>query len=180
MRTLPEIVPDCITVVGHSRLGKTALLAGAMDPRFFCAVSNDSGACGAALSREKTGETIKVTCGYNPYWFCKKFTEYFDNEDAMPFDQHFLIAANADHRVYVGAGSEDANASPMHEFLGAYAASEYFESVGKKGLICPDRLPDVGEFFHEGHIGYHLREGGHYLSRYDWNMYMAYVRKHYK
>ena len=179
-RTLPEIDPDGISVVGHSRLGKTALLAGAMDPRFFCAISNNSGASGAAIMREKTGETLRAIYEHFPFWFCKKYSEYFDNEDALPFDQHFLLAANATHRVYVGAGSYDKTACPEHEFLGAYAVSEYFESVGKKGLGAPPQMPKVGEFFHEGHVGFHLRDGGHFLSRYDWQMYMAYIKKHMK
>ena len=178
VRTLPEIDPDCISIVGHSRLGKTALLAGAMDPRFFCAISNDSGASGAAIMRDKTGETVKDIYEHFPFWFCKKYTEYFGNEDKMPFDQHYLLAANATHRVYVGSGSYDAWACPKNEYLSAVAVSEYFESVGKTGLIAPNRLPEIGEFFHEGDVGYHLRDGGHYLSRYDWNMYMSYIKKH--
>ncbi|MBE6656453.1 MAG: hypothetical protein E7609_06285 [Ruminococcaceae bacterium] len=174
VRTLPEIDPDCVTVVGHSRMGKTALLAGAIDPRFFCAVSNNSGASGAAIMREKTGETLRLIYEHFPFWFCEKYKEYIDNEDAMPFDQHFLIAAS----VYIASGSYDSTACPKNEFLGAYAATEYFESVGKTGLIFPERLPEPWEFSHEGHVGYHLRDGAHYLGRYDWNMYMTYVKKH--
>lgn len=179
-RTLPEIDPDCISVVGHSRLGKTALLAGAMDPRFFCAFSNNSGASGAALMREKTGETLRAIYEHFPFWFCKKYAEYFDKEDTLPFDQHYLLAANAAHRVYVGAGSYDKTACPENEYLSAVAVSEYFESIGKTGLIAPRQYPTVGEYFHEGDVGFHLRDGGHFLSRYDWQLYMAYVKKHMK
>ena len=180
VRTLPEIDGDCVSVIGHSRMGKTALLAGAMDPRFFCAISNNSGASGAAIMREKTGETLRAIYEHFPFWFCKKYAEYFDNEDALPFDQHFLLAANATHRVYVGSGSYDKTACPEHEYLSAVAASEYFESVGKTGLGAPEEYPAPWSFFHDGHIGFHLRDGGHFLGRYDWNMYMTYIKKHYK
>lgn len=178
VRTLPEVDPDCISVIGHSRLGKTALLAGAMDPRFFCAISNDSGASGAALSREKTGETVRAIYEHFPFWFCKNYEKYADNEDALPFDQHYLLAANATHRVYVGSGSTDKTACPENEYLSCVAVTPYFASVGKTGLVAPDRMPEVGEHFHEGHVGYHLREGAHFLSRFDWQNYMTYILRH--
>ena len=178
VRTLPEVDPDCISVIGHSRLGKTALLAGAMDMRFFCAISNNSGASGAALSREKTGETVGAIYDHFPFWFCKKYAEYADREDALPFDQHYLLAANATHRVYVGSGSADKTACPENEYLSAVAVTPYFESVGKTGLVAPDRMPELGEHFHEGHVGFHLRDGAHFLGRFDWQNYMAYIKRH--
>ena len=175
--TLPEIDHEHISVVGHSRMGKTALLAGALDPRFFCAISNDSGTCGASLARESTGEPIGEMY---PFWVCENFMNYAGKPEELPFDQHYLIAANATHRVYVGSAERDTWACPKNEYLSCVAASEYFRSVGKTGLIAPDRLPEVGECFPEGDIGYHIREGAHLISRNDWNRYMAYVRKHMK
>ena len=55
------------------------------------------------------------------------------------------------------------------------AASEYFKNDGKAGFIHPDRLPNVGECFHEGNIGYHLRAGTHYFSREDWLYYIKFL-----
>lgn len=176
--TLPELDHARITVAGHSRLGKTALLAGALDERFFCAYSNDSGCSGAALSRENTGETIEVICNTFPYWFCENYKKYAGNEEALPFDQHYLIAANLPHRVYAASAVGDAWACPKNEYLSCTAASEYFESRGKAGFVHPDRLPLTGEAFHDGYIGYHLREGCHYFSREDWMNLIAYVNKH--
>ena len=176
--TLPELDKDRITVTGHSRLGKTALLAGAIDERFYCAISNDSGCGGAALARENTGETIKNIAEKRfPYWFCENYRKYIDNEDAMPFDQHWLIAANLPHRAYVASAEGDTWACPPNEYLACAAASRYYEENGKVGFIHPDRLPEVREPLHEGMIGYHMRPGFHYQSREDWNYYIDYLEK---
>lgn len=175
--TLPEINSARISVIGHSRLGKTALLAGALNEEFFCAISNDSGCSGAALSRGKKGETvakIKETFGF---WFCENYRKYAGHEDLLPFDQHYLIAANAPHKVYVASGSEDAWADPENEYLACVAASEYYESLGLKGFSHPDRLPGINEAFHGGNIGYHLRDGAHTLSRYDWNQVIRFLEQ---
>ncbi len=175
--TVPFLDKKRISVVGHSRLGKTALLAGALDERFYCAFSNDSGCSGAAISREKKGETIQKIFQVFPYWFCKKYGNYAENEGAQPFDQHFLLAANTPHRVYVASAAEDSWADPEHEYLACVAADEYYKSRGMKGFIHPDRDPVPGDCFGEGEIGYHLRAGTHYLSREDWGHFMEYMRK---
>ena len=173
--TLPEIDHSRISVAGHSRLGKTALLAGALEPRFFCAWSNDSGCSGAALARENTGETVAAICGRFPYWFCENYYKYAGNEDCLPFDQHYLLAANAAHKVYVASAEDDLWACPKNEYLSCVAAGTYFAQQGSVGFIHPDRLPAVGDTFHEGNIGYHLRSGCHYLSREDWNLFIRFA-----
>ena len=173
--TLPELDHGRISVVGHSRLGKTALLTGALDPRFFCAFSNDSGCSGAALARQNTGETVRKIVDRFPYWFCERYGKYADREDTLPFDQHWLLAANASHRVYVASAAGDAWACPENEYLSCVAASDYFRAMGRAGFVHPNRLPEIGDCFHEGQIGYHLRGGTHYLSREDWLYYMRYL-----
>ncbi len=174
-QTLPELDHQRICVVGHSRLGKTALLAGAMEERFYCAFSNDSGCGGAALARENTGETVRAITDRFSYWFCKKYQSHADHESAMPFDQHYLLAANTPHRVYVASAAGDAWACPKNEYLSCVAASAYYENAVGSGFVHPDRHPDVGECFHKGFIGYHLRAGSHYLSREDWQRYIQYL-----
>ena len=172
--TVPLLDQKRISVVGHSRLGKTALLTGALDERFYCAFSNDSGCSGAAVSREKQGETIQKIFQVFPYWFCKKYGKYAGNEEALPFDQHFLIAANAPHRVYVASAVEDTWSDPEYEYLGCDAADVYYKNLGMKGFVHPDRDPVPGDFFGAGEIGYHLRAGTHYFSRDDWQLFIKY------
>lgn len=175
--TLPELDHARISVAGHSRLGKTALLAGALDERFYCAFSNDSGCSGASIARGSDGETIRKICDRFPYWFCEEYYKYADREDEMPFDQHYLLAANYPHRVYVASAEADAWACPRNEYLSCIAASEYYESRGKRGFVSSVEEPKAGDFFGDGYIGYHIRPGTHYFSREDWKRYIEYLSK---
>lgn len=164
-------------VMGHSRLGKTALLAGAFDERFTLTVSCQSGAGGAALFRGKTGERMENLYGKGSrLWFAGNFFQY--REETLPFDQHFLLAMIAPRYLYVTSASEDYWADPRSEFLGCAAASTAFELLGEKGLCSRERFPEDGTCLHEGHIGYSLRRGTHFLSREDWKNVIAYREKH--
>lgn len=176
-KTLKELDGERISIVGHSRLGKTALLAGALDPSFFCAFSCDSGCSGAAISRENTGETIKNITNTFPFWFCEEYKKYADNETSLPFDQHFLLAANAPHRVYVASAEEDWWACPENEFLSCVEADGYYKAAGCAGFVHSGETPKVGCPLHGGDIGYHIRSGRHYLSREDWGLFIKFLEK---
>jgi hypothetical protein len=179
--TLPEIDHEKVSVCGHSRLGKTALVCGAFDERFYCAFSNDSGCSGASIAREKPAtpeierEHIKEIMSLRPFWFNTKYREYIDREDELPFDQHFLLAANIPHKVYVASAVGDTWACPENEYRACLAADEYYRVNGKNGFAAPRRLPCVGEHFHDGDIAYHIRAGNHYLSREDWSLYIKFL-----
>jgi hypothetical protein len=164
-----------IAVIGHSRLGKTALWTAAQDERFWCAISNDSGNSGAALSRITTGEKIRDITRSFPYWFCENYRKYIDKENELPFHQNYLIAANVPHKVYVASAVGDGWACPDAEYLSCVAASEYYVKNGLKGFEHPDRLPEIGDVFHNGDIAYHMRDFGHALNRTDWNHYIDYL-----
>jgi hypothetical protein len=167
--TLPEIDPARIVCVGHSRLGKTALWAAAQDTRFAGVHSNDSGCSGAALSRGTVGETVEAIVRQFPYWFCTRYHAYAGREADLPFDQHYLLAAIAPRPLYACSATEDQWADPANEFLSCVAASDAWHLLGKAGLVArADRLPLPGERFAQGDVGYHLRPGTHFLSRYDW------------
>lgn len=160
-------------ICGHSRLGKAALLAGATDTRFQFVYANDSGCSGAALARKNTGERISNICTQFPFWFCENYKNYMDAEENMPFDQHYLVAAIAPRKVLIGSASNDPWADPVSEFLCCAASGEAFE-----GFVCEDRLPEVGECFFKGKIGYHLREGLHYFGREDWLRLIEFIKEH--
>lgn len=173
----PRLDKNCAIVCGHSRLGKTALLCGATDERFAFVHSNDSGCSGAAITRGKVGEKVADITKMFPFWFCENYKKYADKESEMPFDQHYLIASVAPRYAYVASAVEDIWADPASEMLACVAASGAYEKQGLTGFVCEDRLPEVGDIYHEGNIGYHLRAGAHYFSREDWNTLTAFVRK---
>lgn len=173
--TLPCLDMSRSCVCGHSRLGKTALVAGAFDHRFRFVHSNASGCSGASAARGNTGETVSDICRVFPYWFCENYKKYPCNEESMPFDQHFLLAAVAPNYVTVCSASEDAWAHPENEQLSCFAASPAYERLGLSGFIC-DRKAEVGDKFFEGSIGYSLRRGRHFFSREDWNNLIAFIK----
>ncbi|MBO5110586.1 MAG: hypothetical protein J6D21_07710 [Clostridia bacterium] len=164
-------------VVGHSRLGKTALLAGAQDTRFTHVISNDSGCCGAAITRGKVGEQIGDITRVFPHWFRLDFAGYAGREEEMPFDQHYLLASIAPRQLCVGSALLDEWADPQSELLACRVASAAYEALGLPGLIAPDRPAVAGDVFADGRIAYHLRPGSHYMSRDDWNRYMDVLGK---
>ncbi len=171
-----EIV-DCnkICVVGHSRLGKTALWAGALDERIYMTVSNNSGASGAALARKNTGEKISDITRKFPFWFANNYKKYSDNEEAMPFDQHFLLSLVAPRILYVSSASLDKWACPKNEFLCTLKASETYAKHGLPKLTWEGEFPHSPFECNSKNIGYHMREGIHNLTKYDWEKFVNFV-----
>ena len=161
-----------VAVTGHSRLGKTSLVCAAFDERFAMACANDSGCSGDAITRDKKGERVAQITKNFPFWFCENYKKYVNNEQAMPFDQHFLVGAIAPRRVSLGAALEDEWADPDSQYLSACAASKAWEMLGEKGFEHPDRLPRAEEYFEGGKLCYHLRNGAHFYSRTDWLVYL--------
>ena len=164
LETDPHVDASRVAAIGHSRLGKTALLAAARDERFAMAISNDSGCGGAALSRRRYGENLRFITGHFPHWFCGNFFKYVDNEDALPFDQHEFLALIAPRPLYVASAEDDSWTDPVGERIAFQEAQKVYDFLGLDRSLTQ----------------YHIREGGHGLTREDWLHYLDFADLHLK
>ena len=174
-----NIDPDRMAVFGFSRIGKTALWAAAQDTGFAMAISVNSGRGGAALFRRQSGETVHHLNTQFPHWFNGNFKKYTHNVNALPVDQHELIALIAPRPVYIASAVEDHHADPQGEFLSGLYADPVFRLLGTDGFAGVRAMPELNRSV-GGTIGYHIRSGGHGFNRFDWDMILNFADKHFK
>jgi len=176
LKTDKQVDGSKVIVIGHSRLGKASLWAGARDQRFAAVISNNSGCGGASIYRDKAGETLLKMNNRFPRWTAVNFKKYTDNESLLPFDQHMVLAMVAPRPLYVASASEDAWADPKNEFKSAVYATQVYHLYGLKGIesdVFPALNTRVGE-----KVSYHIRNGKHDILAYDWDQYINFAKKH--
>ena len=162
IETQPTLDAKRVAVLGHSRLGKTALCAGVTDERFKVVYSNASGCGGAKLNRMSLprSEQIRQIVDRFPYWFCKRFDVWKnrDAEIAHDQDEWMGLIASPSRYLYVASGSEDHWAGPQGEKAAAEGAAKAWEALGLKGM--------------GGHVGYHCHKGPHDLGVRDLKLFL--------
>lgn len=171
------IDPDRIAVVGHSRLGKTALLAGALDERIALTVANQAGCGGSGPSRhdDPKAETVKIITEKFPHWFAGNFTKFGDDPSRLPVDQNCLVAMCAPRPVLFTAAADDLWANPSGQFEVLQAATPAYELLGVDGLKA-DAMPAAdASLLGDGRLGYWIRSGKHAMTPVDWKIYMDFA-----
>jgi hypothetical protein len=171
-----DIDAQRVAVMGHSRLGKTALWAGALDTRFAMVLSSCPGEGGASLWRRNYGETLQSMAVMFPFWFCANLLKYKDDINRLPVDAHELIALNAPRPVYVTAAEDDQWADPRGEFLAMVAAGPVYRLLGAQGLGT-DQMPPLNQPIQHT-LAFHIRTGKHAVTAFDWDEFLAFADAH--
>lgn len=167
-----------IAVHGHSRLGKTALWASALDERIAAVYASCPGEMGAALSRRDWGETVDDMAQNFPYWFAGNFQKWAGHWNEMPVDAHMLIALSAPRPVFVTGGTEDQWADPVGEFLAEVGAGPVYRLLGRKDLGT-STLPPLDTPIVTGDLGWHYHTGAHAATPADWRAFLQFLEKYF-
>jgi hypothetical protein len=173
LQTDPQVDGSRIAIMGHSRLGKTALWTGASDPRFALVVACSSGRGGASLARRNFGESIGDLGLRYGYQFDGNFQKYGAHPTTMPVDTHELIGLVAPRPLYLATASLDLHSDPRGEFEAAVAAGPIYELLGERGLgtnVWPPLDTSIGE-----DIGYHCHTGKHEVTPLDWKLILQFA-----
>ena len=162
-----------VAIMGHSRLGKTVLWAGAMDTRFAMVIASCPGEGGASLARRNYGETVADLVKNFPYWFCANFAHFAVDPSRLPVDAHELIALLAPRPVYITGAEEDQWADPKGEFLAEVAAGPVYALFGAQTLGT-DRMPGLNlPLIHT--LAFHVRSGKHEVTAFDWDQFLTFA-----
>jgi hypothetical protein len=168
-----------VALFGHSRLGKTALWASAIDPRVAAVYSSCSGEMGAALARRDWGETVDDMAQTFPYWFAGNFQKWVDRWNDMPVDAHMLIALSAPRPVFITGGTADQWADPVGMFQAEVAAGPVYRLLGKKDLGATQHEPPLDTPLITGDLGWHYHTGAHAATPADWKAFVEFLDKYF-
>ncbi len=168
-----RIRADKVFTYGHSRQGKSALVAAAFDSRFAGSIAHQSGTGGAALNRSHNGESIASITKTYPHWFTPAYAN-LPEQDPANFDQHFLIAMLAPRALMLGNARRDVWSDPVSTFRAAEAASPVWELFGRQGM----RAKNLGDYQPSAHIAFWMRPGTHGQVKEDWPAFLQFLTAH--
>jgi hypothetical protein len=168
-----------IGLQGHSRWGKTALLAAALDDRWAIVFPTSSGALGASLEKRNYGETIDIVAGTGEYhWMAGNFLKYGGNWTALPVDAHELIALVAPRPVFITGGTQENWIDTKGEFLACVAADPVYRLLGKKGLGTAV-MPPPNTALIDGELAFRNHTGGH-VDLPNWPAFLQWAKRYFK
>ncbi len=171
-----RIQADAIAAIGHSRYGKSALIASGWSDRIAAAIAHQSGFGGGSSSRSTTGETLVRMARSYPHWLRPDLATDLKNGFELSLDQHFLLALSAPKPIFLGNGRRDVWSDPNSSFILAQAADQVYEASGVEGLSdeATMRTFDPG-----AEISYWLRVGGHSVVSEDIDAFTAFMTAHF-
>lgn len=166
-----------ICVTGHSRRGKTALLAAALDERIALVVPHQSGTCGSALGRDNEQETIARIGQAFPHWFNKVFPQFADREELLPVDQHLLMALVAPRPLLDTSGKKDLWANPDNALKALHAADEVYKFLGAEGTKGSGMLQEKDGIRSDnaGNLLQHRLDTVHTMNRDYWGVILDFA-----
>ena len=147
-----------IAMTGHSRGGKMALLAGALDERIRLVVPHQSGAGGAGCYRFLGPGAETLSQNDKPHWYHERIRWFGEQEERLPIDQHVLKALVAPRALLCTESLDDEFANPLGSLVTSVAAQPVFEFLG-----APERN------------GIHFRRGGHSTTKEDWQRLLEFA-----
>jgi hypothetical protein len=160
---MPSLKDAPLVFTGHSRGGKAALLAGALDDRASATHANNSGALGAGshVVQGEGSETWAMLARGYPHWVSAALRER--NETAsLPFDQDVLLGAIAPRRLLITQASDDAWANPL----------------GTRHIVNVLRSHRQGIGLNTEHVQLVERTGGHATCDADWVALATFLDAH--
>jgi dienelactone hydrolase len=163
-----------IAAVGHSRNGKTTLLAAAFDERIALAFPHQAGCGGSAPSRGTNGESVKAINERFPYWFNAEFKKFNREPEKLPFDQNCLVALCAPRAVLFTGATQDQWSNPAGQLEVLEAADPVYRFLGTDGLGHHANPPALGTLY-GSRLGYYIREGKHSMTPGDWTVFMDFA-----
>lgn len=171
----PRIEETAIAAAGHSRFGKSALMAAAWSDRIATAIAHQSGFAGASSSRSTTGETLGRMARSYPHWVRPGLGAELEDGLALTLDQHYLLALIAPKPIFLGNGRRDVWSDPNSTYRIAQAADPVYEARGVEGL--PDGT--MRTFDPSAEISYWLRVGGHSVVSEDIDAFIDFMTAHF-
>ncbi len=177
----PQIDPRRIALIGHSRRGKTALLAAAFDDRVALVVPHQSGTGGMALSRGNDQETVERINRVFPHWFNDVFPAFDNKEEHLPVDQHLLAALVAPRRLLDTEGELDKWANPDSAWRNLQAAQRVWRFLGSRGLQSESPIVEPARISADnaGPLAQYRLNINHTLVRAFWEAILDYADLHF-
>jgi len=167
-----------VAIHGISRLGKTAMWAGAHDERFAAVIASCSGEGGAALSRRDYGETIAHLTAPSryPYQFAANYAKWAGFPDKAPMDANLIVSLIAPRPLLLQTGNTDFWSDPKGEFLAEVGAGSVYKLLGKQDLGT-DAWPEAKTPIFRDGLNYYMHDGGHGMVPTDWDIYVQFLKQ---